>query len=103
MYAIMKTGGKQYTVKEGDLLRVEKLNGEIGQELVLNEVLLIADAGKYTIGKPVIAGASVTAEIVDQDRAKKILVMHRRRRKGFKKLNGHRQPYTEIRIKSIAS
>ena len=103
MYAIMKTGGKQYTVKEGDLLRVEKLNGEIGQELVLNEVLLIADAGRYTIGKPVIEGASVTAEIVDQDKAKKILVMHRKRRKGFKKVNGHRQPYTEIRIKSIAS
>jgi large subunit ribosomal protein L21 len=100
MYAVIKTGGKQYRVSEGDRLRVEKLAGEIGSTVELGEVLMLGgDAPK--IGKPTVAGAKVVAEIVAQDRAKKIIVFKIRRRKNYRRKNGHRQPFTELRIKTI--
>jgi large subunit ribosomal protein L21 len=102
MYAIIKTGGKQYVVEEGISLVIEKLNGvEVGQEVVLNEVLLLTDGDSTTIGKPVVEGASVVAKVVAQKRAPKVLVFKRKPKKGYKKMQGHRQYVTELEITKI--
>ncbi|MDR3256725.1 MAG: 50S ribosomal protein L21 [Endomicrobium sp.] len=102
MYAIVKTGGKQYRVEEGINLVVEKLNeAEVGQEVVLDEVLLLANGEKATIGKPVIAGANIVAKVIAQKRAPKILVFKRKPKKGYKKLQGHRQYVTELEVTKI--
>ncbi|MDR1941641.1 MAG: 50S ribosomal protein L21 [Endomicrobium sp.] len=104
MYAIIKTGGKQYKVEEGNNLVVEKLNeAQVGQEVVLNEVLMLADGDKATVGKPVVEGASVQAKVLSQKRASKILVFKRRPKKGYKKLQGHRQYVTELEITKISA
>lgn len=102
MYAVIKTGGKQYRVSEGDVLRVEKLPGDVGADLVLDEVLMLGGE-TVAIGKPVVEGAKVTATIVAQDRAKKIIVFKKRRRKNYRRKNGHRQPYTELRITGVTA
>ncbi len=102
MYAVIKTGGKQYRVTEGDVLRVEKLPGDVGSDLVLDEVLMVGGE-KVAVGKPTVAGAKVTATIVAQDRAKKIIVFKKRRRKNYRRKNGHRQPYTELRITGVTA
>jgi large subunit ribosomal protein L21 len=102
MYAIIKTGGKQYKVEKSDRLAVEKLKGvEAGQEVILREVLLLVDGEKLTIGKPVIESASVIAKVVSQKRDTKILVFKRKPKKGYKKLQGHRQYVTELEITKI--
>jgi large subunit ribosomal protein L21 len=102
MYAIIKTGGKQYKVEEGLNLVVEKLNGaEVGQEVLLDEVLLLADGDKATVGKPVVEGAKVLATVVAQKRDPKVLVFKRKPKKGYKKLQGHRQYVTEIKVTKI--
>lgn len=101
MYAVVKTGGKQYKVAEGDLLRVEKLEGEKGAEITLDQVLMIARDGDVTIGRPILENATVKATITNQALARKILVFHKKRRKGYAKKYGHRQPYTELKITGI--
>lgn len=102
-YAIVRTGGKQHRVQQGERLKVEKLEGDVGSELVLDEVLLLGDAqSSAKIGQPLVAGAQVTAKIVAQGRGAKIRVFKRRRRKGFHKTIGHRQSFTEIEITQIA-
>lgn len=101
MYAVIATGGKQHRVREGDLLRVEKIDGEVGASITLDRVLLVGKEDSATIGTPMIAGAKVTAEIVRQGLAKKILVFHKKRRKRFRKLRGHRQPFTHLKITGI--
>lgn len=100
MYAVVVSGGKQHRVQAGDLLRVEKLEGEVGSSVTLDQVLLIGGE-TFKLGTPRVSGASVTAEIVRQARAKKVLVWHRKRRKRFRKLRGHRQPYTQLKITGI--
>jgi len=101
-YAIVKTGGKQYKVEEGAILTVEKLNeAEVGKEIALDEVLLIAKDGVAAIGKPTIEGASVAAIVKAQTRAPKVLVFKRRAKKGYKKMIGHRQYVTELEITKI--
>jgi large subunit ribosomal protein L21 len=102
MYAVIQTGGKQYRVSEGDKLRVEKLVGDVGSEIVFEDVLMLG-GDAVTIGKPTVAGASVKAEIVAQDRAKKIIVFKMHRRKRYQRKYGHRQPYTELRITGISA
>lgn len=102
MYAVFKTGGKQYRVSEGDTLRVEKLAGDVGAELEFGEVLMLG-GDKVAVGKPLVEGAKVTAEILGQDRAKKIIVFKMKRRKRYRRKAGHRQPYTELRIKSVSA
>ena len=100
MYAVIKTGGKQYRVAEGQKLRVERLPGNPGDALSFDQVLLVGgDTPK--IGRPLVSGASVTAEILGQDRAKKIVVFKLRRRKNYRRKQGHRQPYTELKITGI--
>ena len=101
MYAVIKTGGKQYRVAEGQKLRVEKLAGNAGDKVTFDEVLLVGgDSPK--IGQPLVSGAKVAAEIVGQDRGKKIVVFKFKRRKNYRRKNGHRQPYTELKITGIS-
>ncbi len=102
MYAVIKTGGKQYRVQEGDVLRVEKLAGDVGDTVTLDEVLMIGGE-TVAVGTPTVAGAAVTAEIVAQDRAKKIIVFKMKRRKNYRRKYGHRQPYTELRITGVSA
>ncbi|MFA6914464.1 MAG: 50S ribosomal protein L21 [Endomicrobiia bacterium] len=102
MYAIIMTGGKQYKVEKGMNVVVEKLNEtEEGQEVVLDQVLMIADGDKATVGKPIIEGASVVAKVLAQKRLPKILVFKKRPKKGYKKMQGHRQYVTEVEIVDI--
>jgi len=100
MYAVIKTGGKQYRVTEGQSLRVEKLPGEPGQKVKFNEVLLVG-GDKLKIGQPTVAGASVEAEILGQGRGPKIVIFKFRRRKNYRRKQGHRQPYTQLKITGI--
>jgi len=102
MYAVIKTGGKQYRVSEGDTLRVEKLDGEVASKLERGEVLTVG-GDKVAVGSPTVKGAKVTAEITAQDRAKKIVVFKMKRRKNYRRKQGHRQPFTEIRITGISA
>ncbi len=102
MYAVIKTGGKQYRVAEGDRLRVEKLAGDVGATVTFDEVLLFS-GDKVSVGAPLVQGASVTAEIVAQDRAKKVIVFKFRRRKNYRRKRGPRQPSTEVRITGLSA
>ena len=100
-YAVIKTGGKQYKVSPGDVLRVEKLDGEPGAELAFTEVLMTALDGAVQVGTPTITGARVTAQVVRQGRAKKILVFKKKRRKNYRRRQGHRQYETTVRVTAI--
>lgn len=100
MYAVIRTGGKQYRVSQGDTLRIEKLPGEVGAAITFDEVLMIGGE-KVAVGKPLVAGAKVSAQITAQDRAKKIIVFKMRRRKNYRRKSGHRQWYTEVKITGI--
>ena len=102
MYAVIRTGGKQYRVSEGDTLRIEKLPGDVGSAITFGEVLMLGGQN-VKIGKPLVAGAKVSATIVAQDRAKKIIVFKMRRRKNYRRKNGHRQWFTEVKITGIGA
>lgn len=101
MYAIIRTGGKQYRVSEGDVLNVEKLNVEEGQEVVFDEVLTIVNDGDVKVGAPTVAGAKVTAKVAKQGKADKIFVFKYRAKSNYRKRQGHRQPFTQVEITSI--
>jgi large subunit ribosomal protein L21 len=101
MYAIIKTGGKQYRVAEGETLRVEKLNVEGENNTVKFDQVLLVGGDEIKIGTPMVEGASVDAEILRQGRAKKIIVFKKKRRKGYHKKQGHRQAFTEVKITGI--
>ena len=101
MYAVVKTGGKQYRVSQGDTLDVEKLTGEVGEQVTLEPVLFIGGNGEVKIGTPTITDAKVTAEIVEQTLAKKIIVFKKKRRKAYSRRQGHRQKLTRLKILDI--
>jgi large subunit ribosomal protein L21 len=102
MYAVIKTGGKQYRVAPGDRLRVEKIAGGVGDKVTFSEVLLVGSKdGDVKIGRPLLSGAKVEAKITAQDRAKKIIVFKLRRRKNYRRKGGHRQPFTALEITGI--
>ena len=101
MYAVFQTGGKQYKASEGDLLRVERLDGKVGDKVVIKEVLMAADDRGIQLGTPLLAKAQIIGRIVEQDRAPKILVFKQKRRKGYRRKMGHRQPYTGLKIDKI--
>jgi large subunit ribosomal protein L21 len=101
MYAVIKTGGKQHKVTEGDVLAVEKLEGDKGTEVVFSEVLMVADDTNIKVGKPFVEGAKVVGEIINQKKGSKIYVYHMTRRKGFHKKTGHRQNLTSMKITKI--
>ncbi len=101
MYAVIATGGKQYKVSPGDVVRVESLEAKKGDTVELKEVYMIADGEKVSVGKPTLASARVTAEVVGEGRGEKLIIFKHRKRKGFRKTNGHRQNYTAIKVKEI--
>jgi large subunit ribosomal protein L21 len=101
LFAIVKTGGKQYRVAPGDILRVERLPGERGDEILLDEVLLVADGDTIQVGQPLVEGARVVGEILRQGRAKKIIVFKKKRRKKYRRKQGHRQLYTAFQVREI--
>jgi large subunit ribosomal protein L21 len=101
MYAVIKTGGKQYKVASGDVILVEKLEGEAGASVTLAEVLMIGDGANITVGAPTVKGASVAAEIVGQQKADKVIIFKKNRRHNYRRKNGHRQKLTELKITGI--
>ncbi len=101
MYAVIKTGGKQFRVSQGDTLDVEKLTGEVGEQVTLEPVFFIGGNGEVKIGTPTLTDAKVTAEIVEQILAKKIIVFKKKRRKGYSRRQGHRQKLTRLKILDI--
>lgn len=103
MYAVVKTGGKQYRVSAGEKLKVEQIPADIGAEIVLSEVLLLANGEDLTMGTPLVSGAAVTAKVVSHGRGEKVHIYKMRRRKHYRKSQGHRQNYTEIEIVGITS
>jgi large subunit ribosomal protein L21 len=102
MYAVIRTGGKQYKVAPGEKLKVELLAADVGAKVVLDQVLLVGDGDAVRIGQPTVAGASVTATVVGHGRGDKVTIFKMRRRKNYRKHQGHRQGFTEIAIDSIA-
>ncbi len=101
MYAVIQTGGKQYKVNEGDILKVEKLAGEAGDKVTLDEVLILSDGNGLKVGSPLVAGAKVTAEVIEQGRSKKIVVYKYKKRKNYRRKQGHRQAFTKIKVEKI--
>jgi len=101
MYAIIKTGGKQHRVAPGQTIRVEKIEGQVGDIVTIDDVLLICADDRFKVGQPLLAGASVTVRIVEQHRDRKIKVFKRKRRKGYRRTKGHRQYYTALRVQEI--
>ena len=101
MYAVIKTGGQQYQVSEGDVIQVEKIEGRMGDTVEIDDVLMLRTDSDVKIGTPVVQGAAVSATIVDQVKGKKIIVYKFKRRKDYRRKLGHRQNYTKLRIESI--
>ena len=101
MYAVIKTGGKQYRVAAGDKIQIEKLEGNPGDEVKFAEVLMVANGETVNIGAPHVAGATVVAEIASQDRGPRVIIFKKRRRKHYRRRNGHRQDLTSVTIREI--
>jgi len=101
MYAVVKTGGKQYRVEQGQTIRVERLDGDVGSSVEIPDVLLLADGDNVTIGRPLVKGARVSAQITQQAKHRKVLIYKYKRRKGYRRKQGHRQPYTALKITAI--
>ena len=102
MYAVIKTGGKQHRVSEGDVIAIEKINGDKGDAVVFDQVLMVEKEGDIRIGRPVVEGAKVMGEILSQTKAAKLIVFKMKKRKGYHKKNGHRQQLTSMKIKEIS-
>lgn len=102
MYAILKTGGKQYRVNEGDVISVEKLDVASGEKVVFDEILVLSKDGELQIGAPVVSGASVEGTVVQQGKEKKVIVYKYKPKKDFRKKQGHRQPFTRVKIEKIS-
>jgi large subunit ribosomal protein L21 len=103
MYAVIRTGGKQYRVAAGQVVKVERLEGDVGQTIAFDQVLMVGDdGGEPTIGSPLVDGAQVTAEVLEQGKAPKIIVFKKKRRKNYRRTRGHRQLQTVLRIRDIA-
>ncbi len=101
MYAVVNSGGKQYRVKEGDILKVEKIDGDVGTEVSFDNVLMFADGENVMIGQPELDQVAVRGQIIEQGKSKKIIVFKMRRRKRYRKTQGHRQSFTAVKIESI--
>ena len=102
MYAVVKSGGKEYRVSRGDLIRVEKLAGKAGDQVMLKEVLMVSDEGQVQFGEPHLTNAVVTGKIVQEGRGKKVLTYKMKRRKNYRRMKGHRQTYTYLRVEEIS-
>ncbi len=102
MFAVLKTGGKQYKVAQGDVIQVEKLEGNVGDKVTLDQVLMVGEEDKVDVGAPILDGSTVTCEIIDQTKGPKILVFKKKRRKKYRRTNGHRQLITYLKITDIS-
>ena len=102
MYAVVFSGGKQYKVQKGEILRVEKISGDIGASVSFDKILMFSDGENVSIGQPVLGNVSVSGHIVEQAKAKKIIVFKYKRRKRYRRKQGHRQQYTDVKIDNIA-
>ncbi|MFN3752332.1 MAG: 50S ribosomal protein L21 [Thiobacillus sp.] len=103
MYAVIKTGGKQYRVSAGDKLKIEKLDADVGSEITFDQVLMVGDGADVKVGAPLLRGATVKATVLNQARGDKIKIFKMRRRKHYRKSQGHRQYYTEVQIAGITA
>lgn len=103
MYAVIETGGKQHKVIEGETLRIDKIDAEVGSEITFDKVMMVKTDETVTIGRPYVENASVTADVVEQGKHKKIIVFKYKRKKNYQRKQGHRQQYTAVRIKAIAA
>jgi large subunit ribosomal protein L21 len=103
MYAVIQTGGKQYKVQPGDTVEVERLAGQAGDAVTFDEVLLVADDQQVAVGRPLVAGAHVTGEIVEQGRGEKLIVFKLKRRKNYRRRQGHRQDFTAVKINDVVA
>ena len=103
MYAVIETGGKQYRVNQGDVIKVEKLAADVGEKVDFDRVLLVGEGTDVKVGSPVVDGASVSGTVVEQDRHRKIVVFKMKRRKNYRRKQGHRQDYTGVLIDKISS
>jgi large subunit ribosomal protein L21 len=103
MYAVVKTGGKQYKVAPGEKLKVEQLPADVGAEVILDQVLMVAEGESVRLGQPIVAGATVKATVVSHGRHAKVKIFKMRRRKHYQKHQGHRQNYTELKIETIVA
>jgi len=101
MYAVIETGGKQYRVSEGDVVRVERLASDVGEEVSISEVHLVADGKNVHVGRPIVSGASVQGTVIEEGRGKKVIAFKKKRRKGYRRKIGHRQNFTALRIDKI--
>ena len=102
MFAVLKTGGKQYKVAQGDVIQVEKLEGNVGDKVTLDQVLMVGEEDNVDVGAPILDGSTVTCEIIDQAKGPKILVFKKKRRKKYRRTNGHRQLITHLKITDIS-
>jgi large subunit ribosomal protein L21 len=102
MYAVVKTGGKEYRVSKGDLIRVEKVEGKAGDQVVIKDVLMVSEEGKVQVGTPQLTNAVVTGKIVQEAKGKKVLIYKMKRRKNYRRMRGHRQTYTYLRVEDIS-
>ena len=102
-YAVIRTGGKQYRVTSGELLRIESLKGDVGSQVEFSDVLLTSNEGTVQVGTPLVAGASVSAQIVEHGKERKIIVFKKKRRQGYRRKRGHRQHFTAVRVQNINS
>ncbi|RPJ11039.1 MAG: 50S ribosomal protein L21 [Deltaproteobacteria bacterium] len=101
MYAVVKTGGKEYKISKGDLVRVEKLEGKVGDQVTLSDVLMVSDEGQVQVGTPFLANTMITGEIVQEIKGKKVLTYKMKRRKNYRRFKGHRQTYTYLKVNDI--
>jgi large subunit ribosomal protein L21 len=101
MYAVIQTGGKQYKVAVGDQLNIEKLEASVGDEVAIDKVLMVSDGGKITVGKPLLPNASVKVTVIGEGRGDKVRIFKMKRRKHYRRTQGHRQSYTQVRIDTI--
>ncbi|HPQ51532.1 MAG: 50S ribosomal protein L21 [Alphaproteobacteria bacterium] len=101
MFAVIRTGGKQYKVQQDTFLKVEKLDAEVGSKIDITDILMISDGDKTTVGAPIIEGAKVVAEVLEQGRGEKVIIFKKRRRQNYRRKNGHRQDLTTIKITEI--
>jgi large subunit ribosomal protein L21 len=102
MYAVVKTGGKEYRISPGDLIRVEKLEGKVGDQVTMKDILMVSHEDQVQVGNPLLGNAVVTGEIVQQVKGKKVLIYKMKRRKNYRRTKGHRQTYTYIRVNDIS-
>jgi large subunit ribosomal protein L21 len=101
MYAVVKTGGKEYRISQGDLIRVEKMEGKVGDQVTMKDILMVSHEDQIQVGNPLLANAVITGEIVQEMKGKKVLTYKMKRRKNYRRTKGHRQTYTYIRVNDI--